>query len=119
MLRFRSAVVVFLFAACIAFAAEVPLTTVHGVIEKADKDTLVVQPRDASGKFGKGLNLKITGTSKITIVGTREQGGKTVVTQRDTDAKDLHAKQHVSVIYTTVKDEHILLVAVVAPASEK
>jgi hypothetical protein len=118
MFRLRIAVVLFLFVACAAVAAELPLITAHGVIEKADKDSLVLQPRDASGKFGKGLPLKITGTTKITTVGTREQGGKTVVVQRDTDAKDLHAKQQVSVIYVTVKDEHILLSAVVA-ASEK
>ena len=46
------------------------------------------------------------------------RSGKTVVTQRETDAKDVQAKQHIAVIYATVKDEHILLTAVIEPASK-
>lgn len=119
MFRLRLAVVAFLFVTCIAAAdPAVPIGTAHGVVEKADKDSLVIQPREAGGKFGKALHLKITGTSKIHTLAPREQGGKTVVTQRETDAKDLQAKQHVAVIYATVKDEHILLTAVVEPASK-
>jgi hypothetical protein len=121
MLRLCFAAALCVIIAGLASAADpvIPLITAHGVVEKADKDMLVIQPRETGGKFGKSLHLKLTGTSKITTLSPRTQDGKTVLTQRETDAKDLQAKQPIAVIYATVKDQHVLLAAVVEPPEKK
>jgi hypothetical protein len=112
--------VVFVFMAGLVLAADIDVEMAHGLISKADKETLVIQPRGAGGKLGKALTLKVTGTSRITTLVPQMRDGKTVLTQRDTDAKDLQPKQTVTVIYATVnKDEHVLLSAVVEPSSSK
>src|SRR4051812_47296328 len=95
-----------------------PLHFAHGKVEKVEKDTLAVQPRDASGKFVKGIVLKITGTSKVSTLNVRETGGKTVLVQRDTEARDLKPGQSIAIIYTMLKDGNVLLTAVAQP-SEK
>jgi hypothetical protein len=100
-------------------ADAVPIESAHGIIEKADKDHVVIQPRTADGKFGKALSLKITGTSRITTLVPQMRDGKVVLTQRDTDAKDLQPKQPVSVLYATLKEGHVLLSAVVEPTPGK
>jgi hypothetical protein len=87
----------------------------EGKIDKVGKDTLMIQPR-VSGKFGKAITLKLTGTTKLHTISTREQGGKTVVVQRETEAKDLKKNQEIAVIYAVKKDGNILLTAVVKPA---
>jgi hypothetical protein len=100
------------------YAADIPLTTAHGVVERATKDSLTFLPRRADGKFDKSIALKITGTSKITIVGTRMQGKNVVVTQREAEPKDLAKNQQVAVIFAKGKDGNILLAAVVQPSSK-
>lgn len=92
-----------------------PLATAHGQVEKVDKDALMFQPREGT-KFGKAIALKLTGTSKISTLTSRD-GGKVVV-QRDADSKDLRPKQAIAVIYTTTKDGHVLLSAVAHPAEK-
>jgi hypothetical protein len=119
MKRVRVELAVLLVLAGLAAAQEaLPLHVAQGVVEKVDKESLTVQPRGEGGKLGKAILLKITGTSKITAVGTRDSGGKTVVTQRDLDAKDLRPKQAVAVTYTTTKDGNVLLSAVAQPAEK-
>jgi hypothetical protein len=117
---FRLSLLAVLVCALAGLAGEGPsLTTAHGVIEKATKNTLTVLPRTEGGKFEKKLTLKITGTSKISTLSEQKRDGKTVFVQREADAKDLEAKQAVAVIYTTGKDGPVLLTAVVLPAAGK
>jgi hypothetical protein len=60
---------------------QVPMVAAHGKAEKADKDTLVFQPREESGKFGKAVTLHLTGTSKITTLSSRMMDKKLVMVQ--------------------------------------
>jgi hypothetical protein len=90
-----------------------PLATASGMIDKVDKDSLTVRPRGPDGKFDKSLVLRLTGTTKITTLTSAKRGAKTVVVQRDTEAKDLQAKQAVAIIYTNDADGPVLLSAVV------
>jgi hypothetical protein len=96
-----------------------PLLTAQCKVEKADKDSLTIQPRGADGKFGKSLVLKLTGTSKISTLTTQVRNRKTVLVQKDTEAKDLEANQIIAVIYTQLKEGTVLLTAVVQPEKEK
>jgi hypothetical protein len=123
MLRIRLVVAV---ATCLVLARFVvagdnslSLTTAHGTVEKAEKDTLKVRPREADGKFGKTLVLKITGTSKITTLSQQKRAGKGVLVQRDLDVKDLEPHQPITVIYATAPAGPVLLSAVVQPAPGK
>jgi hypothetical protein len=101
-----------------AFAEEAPLLVATGVIDKVSKTSLAVQPRGAGGKFEKAIVLRVTGTSKVATLIPQMRSGKTAFTQRETDAKDLTARQTIAVTYTTVKGENVLLSAVVHPASK-
>lgn len=96
-----------------------PLYTAQGAVEKVGKDTLTVKPRGADGKFGKSIVLRIAGTSKVTTLIPRMQKGVVVLTQKDTEAKDLQAKQTIALVYTMVKDRAVLLSAVVHPPAGK
>jgi hypothetical protein len=96
-----------------------PLLTAQGTVEKADAATLTVKPRMPDGKFGKNIVLKITGTTKVTTLMPRMQKGAVVITQKDTDVKDLQPKQSIAIVYTMVKDSPVLLAAVVQPPAEK
>jgi hypothetical protein len=62
--------------------------------------------------------LRVTGTSKVTTLGQQVRSGKVVFTQKDTDVKELTAKQAIAVTYTTVKGDNVLLTAVVHPAGK-
>ncbi len=96
------------------------LLTASGAIDKADKESLVVKPRGTDGKFQKTLTLKVTGTSKVTVLAPQKRGDKVVITQRDADAKDLVAGQQVAIIYADAgKDGMVLLSAVAHPAPAK
>lgn len=110
------AALLFLARATLAADTPPPLAAAHGKVEKVEKDSLTVQPRGADGKFGKGVVLKLTGTSKISLLTTRMQGGKLVIVQRDAEARDLKPGQAVAVIYTTLADGNVLLAAVAQPA---
>jgi len=120
-LRLLAVVAVCLLLARIVAAGDAPLVpaTAHGTVETADKDTLKIRPRDAGGKFGKTLVLKVTGTSKITTVSLQKRAGKAVVVQRDTDAKDLQPNQPITVIYVAAPAGQVLLAAVVLPPTPK
>ena len=105
----------------VALAAQdktTPLLTATGVVDKADKDGLSVKPRGNDGKFQKTLALKVTGTSKVTVLTPQKRGEKVVLTQRETDAKDLSAGQAVAIIYTEGADGPVLLSAVAHPAEK-
>jgi hypothetical protein len=90
----------FLVVACI-YAGEAPLelTVGKGMVEKADKSEVTVQLRGAGGKFGKKVALKITGTSKLTMLSREKRAGKLVPVQRELDAKDLEPNHAIAVIY--------------------
>jgi hypothetical protein len=99
--------------------APLPLATAQGTIDKVDKDSLTIRPRSPDGRFDKSVVLRLTGTTKITMLAAQKRGAKTVVVQRDTDVRDLQPKQAVAVIYTNDPDGPVLLSAVVQPAGEK
>src|SRR5579883_677864 len=90
----------------------------QGTIEKVTKDAVTIRPRNASGQFEKAVTLKITGTSRISTLTTRKSGGKQVLVQRDTEAKELKAKQTIAVIYASGATGPVLLAAVVQPAAK-
>src|SRR5437868_14328823 len=85
-------------------AAEPPpaLVAVHGVVEKAERESVSVKPRGADGRFGKAVTLKVTGTSRVTLLSPQERGGKMVLTQREASAADLAAGQAVAAVYAEV-----------------
>jgi hypothetical protein len=113
-IRLSLGVALFLVLAAVVRAEPVPVTTAHGKVEKADKETVVFQPRDEAGKFGKAVTLHLTGTSKITALTTRAMDKKVVLVQKDTDAKDLTPGMLIAVIYSTPKGQDpVLLSAVV------
>jgi hypothetical protein len=96
------------------------LLTASGTVDKADKESLVVKPRGPDGKFQKALTLKVTGTSKVTVLTPRKTGDKVVLTQREVDAKDLVNGQAVAIVYAEMgKDGTVLLTAVAHPAPGK
>jgi hypothetical protein len=96
------------------------LLTASGVVDKADKESLTVKPRGADGKFQKTIALRVTGTSKVAVLSQQVRGGKTVLTQREAEAKDLVPGQAVAVVYAEGgKDGAVLLTAVAHPAPGK
>lgn len=120
--RFGLALAVMALLAARGIAADPPpLLTAQGAIEKVDAtaNTLTVKPRTPDGKFGKNIVLKITGTTKVTTLTPRIQKGGVVIAQKDTAVKDLQPKQIIALVYTMVKDNPLLLAAVVQPSAEK
>lgn len=95
------------------------LATAQGMIDKVEKDSLIVRPRSAEGRFEKSLNLKLTGTSKIALLSYQKRGTKMVPVQKEADAKELAAKQTIALIYSTGPDGMVLLSAVVLPPTGK
>jgi hypothetical protein len=102
-----------------SWADPLPLSVAQGEIDKLGKDSLTVRPRDKEGRFEKSITLKLTGTSKVYTLVPLTKAGKTVLTQRETDPKDLQAKQPIAFVYTTLPEGAVLLSAVVHPAEKK
>lgn len=108
--------VMFLVMACVqAGEAPLDLTVGKGMVEKADKSMVTVQLRGAGGKFGKKIALKITGTSKLTVLSREKRAGKLVPVQRELDPKDLESNQTIAIIYAGGR-EPVLISAVVQRA---
>lgn len=99
--------------------AGLPLATASGVVKKATANVLLVTPRGPDGRFGKTLALKLSGTSKVTLMTSQTRGGQVVVVQNPTAPRDLQPNQPIAVIYTIVQDEAVLLSAVAQPAPGK
>lgn len=114
-LRFAIVLGAWLLLAQVSPAAEPPLATLTGVVSKATPNVLMVKPRGPEGRFNPTMVLKLRGTSKVFTVGTQTRRGQTVVVQRETSPGDLGENQVIVAIYTVVKDENILLTAVVQP----
>jgi hypothetical protein len=91
------------------------LTTAHGVVGKADRESLTVKPRGADGRFEKELVHQVTGTSRVSTLSTRIQAGRQVMVQQDGDAKDLQPDQTVAVIYAQGASGGVLLSAIALP----
>lgn len=100
----------------VSFAADpLDFSTAVGTVSKFEKDTLTVSTAD---KNKKTISFKITGTSKFHILAPQVRSGKTVITQRASEATDLTAGQSIAVIYTIVDKDNVLLTAV-AKSGEK
>lgn len=101
-------------------AAAVPaLQTASGSVDKASAESLTIRPRGADGKFQKALTLKVTGTSKVSVLTPQKRADKMVLTQRDAQAKDLAPGQIIAVIYAEAGKDAVLLSAVARPAMNK
>jgi hypothetical protein len=115
----RKGIVFSLFALALwagpASAADIPVITANAVVEKASRDSVTVLPRRADGRFDKSLVMRVSGTTTITIVGTRMQGRKLIFTQRGAKVQDLEKNQKVSIIYVRGKESNLLLAAVAQP----
>jgi hypothetical protein len=121
-MRYRSALTILalVYLVTIAWAAEpIPLVVAHGKVEKVEKDSLTFQPRDESGKFGKAITLQVTGTSKVTTLGSQLRDKKLVLTQKEGEVKDLNAGQVIALIYATPKGQEPLLLSAIVEPSEK
>jgi len=120
-MRLLGAVIACLVLVRVVTAGEtlVPLTAAHGTVEKAGKDNVKVKPRGPDGKFEKALTLKITGTSRITILAPQNRAGKIVLAQRDAEAKELQPNQPITFIYANPGSGPVLLTAVVQPPQAK
>jgi hypothetical protein len=97
-----------------------PLLSAQGTVTKVDVKktggTLVVQPVGQDGKpAGRPIELTVTGTSDFVAVGTRKTGDKLTVMQRKIEGAELKQKQVVSVTYTRLGNELVLLYAAVLP----
>ena len=92
-----------------------PLATAHGAVEKVEKTYLTILPRGPGGKFQKALKLKLTGTSRVSLVTSQKRAGKMVPVQKDLDVKDLEPKQAIAVIYLPEKTGGVLLSGVAQP----
>jgi hypothetical protein len=95
------------------------LMVAQGAVDKVEKDGLAIKPRSADGKFQKAITLKTTGTSRITLLAPQTREGKQVLTQRDTELKDLQANQAIAIIYADGDPPTLLSAVVEAAASEK
>lgn len=100
-------------------AAPPPVGTASGVVKKATANVLLIVPRGPDGRFGKTLTLKLSGTSKVTTLGTQTREGRTTFVQRDTEPARLQPNQGIAVIYTVVENDTVLLSAVAQPAGGK
>src|SRR5579859_1238875 len=118
-MRLLAALLVALLLASAVGAAEPSLQTASGAVVKANAEVLLVRPRGADGRFKDALSLKVHGTTKVTQLTFQKRAGQTVAVQREAAVKDLQPEQVVSVIYTSVGDELVLLSAVAIPAKEK
>lgn len=98
-----------------AFAEEPDFVTAIGTVGKFEKDTLTISTVD---KNKKTISFKITGTSKFHLMAPQVRSGKTVITQRASEATDLTAGQSIAVIYTVVDKENVLLTAVTKSAEK-
>jgi hypothetical protein len=89
------------------------VSVASGDVVSIDKDALVLKPRGADGKFSKEITLKLTGTSTFSQLSSQTRGGKTVLVQKMATAKDVAAKEHITLIYATSDKDLVLLVAVI------
>jgi hypothetical protein len=118
-LRFVLASVVCLTLIMAASGQPVPIMTAHGKVQKVDKDTLTFQPRDAGGKFGKAVTLKLTGTSRFTTLAPQKRDKTLIMAQKETDAKDVAPGQLMAVIYASPMGQEPVLLSAVIHAPEK
>lgn len=93
--------------------------TAIGTVDKIEKAGLTIRPRGSDGKFAKSITMKLTGTTKVSSVYSQVRSGKTVIVQREVEAKDLKKGQVVAVIYTTSGASPVLLSAVVHAGEDK
>jgi hypothetical protein len=99
--------------------SEPALMVAMGVVDKADKESLVVKPRGPEGKFQKAVPLKLTGTSRVSILAPQKRGAEVVLAQRDAEAAELSAGQAVAVIYADAGDDGPVVLSAVAQPHAK
>jgi len=122
--RLRPACALVVWAILTGLAAAQPpvsptLATAKGEVDKVSRDSLVIKPRGADGRFEKELTLHVTGTTKVSMLTVQTRGGKPVPVQQDTTIRDLRPQQPIAVIYTEGPSGAVLLAAVATPAPAK
>jgi hypothetical protein len=97
------------------------LQTAHGRVEKVGMGTLTILPRGEGGRFEKSVVFRKTGTTDVSVVGTRAggRGKKPVLFQRKIELGDLKAGQTVAVIYARTGEGNTLLAVVAQPGGGK
>lgn len=95
------------------------LATARGEVAKVGRDSVVIKPRGADGRFEKELTLHVTGTTKVSVVTMQTRGGKPVSVQQDTDVRELRPQQPIAVIYVEGPSGAVLLSAVALPSPAK
>src|SRR5262245_28391792 len=91
-----------------ALAETVPLATAHGKVEAVDRDSLAYR-EDASCKAGRVIELKLTGTSRATLLSPQVRDGKLVMVQKEVELKNVEKGQPIALIYAKTKDGLVLL----------
>lgn len=89
------------------------MLTAHGVIHKVEKESVTIKHRAPDGRFDKDIVLKLTGTSRLSLLSTQKRGDKLVLVQKDIEIKQLAEKQNIAIVYANNGDDHVLLAAVV------
>jgi hypothetical protein len=113
----RIVVLLLLLTAARSPAADAPLATTHGRIVKANAKLVILRPPTQGGRLGDAIVLKLTGTSRVTVVTIQQRGGQPAAVQRDVEAKDLQPNQIIAAIYTVIDQDKVLLSAAVQPAA--
>src|SRR6266481_658553 len=111
--RIQIVILLLLLAAARSPAADAPLATAHGRVVKANAKVVILRPPAQGGGLGDAIVLKLTGTSRVTVVTIQQRGGQPVAVQRDVEAKDLQPDQIIAAIYTVVDQDKVLLSAAV------
>lgn len=115
-LRSLTVLAMCLVVTAVALAAESPdFSTAIGTVGKFEKDTLTISTGDKPKKL---IELKVTGTSKFHLMAPQVRNGKTVITQRASEASDLTPGQSIAVIYTVADKENVLLTAITKSAEK-
>jgi hypothetical protein len=115
MSRSRIAIIacVYLLAAATGSGAEPTVMVASGVVSKATGDVLIVNPPNAEGRFGSAMALKGRGTSNLPTLTTQDRGGQLIMLQKEVSPAFLQPNQPIAVIFVALRDDNILLAAVV------
>jgi hypothetical protein len=108
---------VLLLAATLRAADEPTVMASAGLIVKANAEVVILRPREAGGKFGKAVTLKVRGTSKVFALSVQKRDGQSAPVQKEIAAKDLTPNQPLTVLHAVVNDENVLLLALAQPAA--
>ncbi|MFO1045257.1 MAG: hypothetical protein U0941_26060 [Planctomycetaceae bacterium] len=105
-------VIVFTFLSCVVQSADEPppIQTIVGTVEMLGKDSLTIKTSD--GRSEEMVTLKLTGTSRFSMLSTEKRGANVVFIQEKAEATNLLVTQTIAAIYAINAGDCILLSAV-------